>query len=355
MSRLTFCFPPGTWPLLLCIFILTSFYNIPAYAAGSWCRSGGSNDIMLSLNDVKVTHTPGQGQEVYNSGKITTNYQCYQAPGDSSSALRARLRISIANAAALDAQLRAVGLKLQIAYSDGGFPLGSYYDLNEVADFASANTMGSGITLNSSFNFALRITTLSGFSGAVKVHIPEIRPLVSVSPGLGDLTIGTGLNISTSGFNLNVIPRCFGRVNITPSVISFGHIYTFQSSVNKQASFTVTASRDTGCLTPGDNDSYDWFDLYSTFTSGNALTDGNKSLLLADSKGTLNGLKLSLQDESAAPVLFSTSSTFGKLWKDTGSNNASLTKRYTARLNLTGQPLVTGPFSADVVVTITYE
>ncbi|ECW6488375.1 fimbrial protein [Salmonella enterica subsp. enterica] len=362
MSRLTFCFPPRKWSFLLCLFVLTLLHNMSADAEEdknpTQCSINGSSNFTLNLSNVLVeSYEPGVGKEVYNSGIRPISYHCHYNKVDGSSTLRAKLRINIANNAALITQLERIGLKMQIGYSGPNGQGLAWYDLNEVRDFASLVTANPGGDIYSSFDFALRISTISGFSGVVKTQVLAIRPLISISLGSGDVIVGTGLNINTSDFYLSLIPRCFGKVDITPSVISFGHIYISQSSVNKQASFTITARRDTACMAAGSNDSYSSFNLTSTFApaSGNYLPGNNRSLLLTadNSNGSSNGLELSLQDESAAPVPFNTSIPFGKLQKDVGNNNASLTRRYTA--HLTGHPLLSGPFSAAVVVTITYE
>lgn len=348
MGRRIFLIHPERWAgLLFAIFLVAAY--VPQTMASSGCTSTGGG-VSISLPDILIDPAHAlQGGRLYESPSYGIAYTCIN-----NTSSRLYIKTTVNGVQSLSGQLKKAGLSMQIVLPDLGGETG--FDITESKDFSSIYTINPGESFRGGYlTFKLRIVKQGTFTGVAKISFPAVKNLIGVSLGPGTDTAGMDGN----AFYVESIPSCFGRVEINPSTISFGHIYTFQSSVNKQASFTVTASRntDTSCLKPGDNDSYDWFDLYSTFTStsGNALMDGNKSLWLTDSKGTLNGLKLSLQDESAATVLFNTSSTFGKLWKDTGSNNASLTKRYTARLNLTGQPLVTGPFSAGVVVTITYQ
>lgn len=345
MSGRIFHILPGKWCFTLLFFAVLVVLSPRARATGCTGVPGGT----ITFPDIIIDPShASQGGVLYESGPLSFQYSC--ANNNPFGSGKLTLKYAINGYQSLAAQLKNAGLTMQINLTSFS---SAYYNITEVADFASFFSYAPGVhDVNYITSpFRLRIVKNGAFTGAAKISFPAVNNLVSVSLGPG--TTSAGLN--ASAFYVESIPSCFGRVEINPSTISFGHVYNFQQQINKQVSFTVTAHRDTGCLASGVNDSYDWFNLYSTFTSGNALTDGNRSLLLTDRNGTLNGLKLSLQDESATPVSFSTSSTFGKLWKDAGSNNASLTRRYTARLNLTGQPLVTGPFSADVVVTITYQ
>ncbi|HAT1681583.1 TPA: fimbrial protein [Klebsiella oxytoca] len=155
---------------------------------------------------------------------------------------------------------------------------------------------------------------------------------------------------------MSIVPKCFGQVSVSPGTVNFGRVYTFQSQsgFSKTAPFSITARRDTGCLLNGDNDQYDSFTLKSTFTTQNALTDGNKAILLTAPDGSPNGLKLYIKDKKG-DVTFGQPGDFGELTKPAGNNAAITTKTYTAELQSTGQPLVTGKFDADVVVTITWQ
>lgn len=303
-----------------------------------------------------ITVTPeatGGSAVLYESENYTFSSLCTNSNAFGSDNLYAKLILH--EVRSVTDQLKRYGLGMNLVLKS---PIGGWqaYDIGAVNDFSTFTYFEPGTQGYVNYEFRLQLVRNSAFTGAVKVLFPAKTPLLSlglVRDGSSDL-IGPSSGLNTPAFAVTVIPKCFGKVDIVQPP-SFGHVYTFESQVQKQVSFTITASRNAGCLAQGDHDSYGSFTLNSTFTpkSGAILADGNQALALTDSGGAPNGLKLSILDQDGGgAVTFGTPVRFGELMQN--GDTAVLRKNYTARLARTGDPLVTGPFSADVVVTVTY-
>lgn len=334
------------WLPLLCL-SLSLLLTAPVSADSStWCRNIGSS--LFTIPPIIMTPQQGSGDFlVYDSGEQFFQYQCYLDPKDSNE--NQYTKLSIAHYDELRHQLEQAGLAMFIAFPPYD-TTHTYNVLNGFPDFAGLDRIRPGVLMTASFPFKLVIKKKGTFNGAVKTIFQQ-KPVVftvkiDTLPG-STTSVSYGFN----SFRLQIIPQCFGSVEITPNPVNLGHVYTFQSQVQKQIPFTITARRAPGCGEA--NDLYDYFDLLARFDT-TADMDSNQTILLKDKQGTLNGLRLSIQDESHnTPILFNqpltSPSVFGQLRKSAGKVSVN----YTARL--TGQPLVTGEFSADVVVLITYQ
>ncbi|ECG5644754.1 hypothetical protein E1K64_24065 [Salmonella enterica subsp. enterica serovar Poona] len=172
------------------------------------------------------------------------------------------------------------------------------------------------------------------------------------SPGSG-CRLQSNAALTNSSFAIRYMPDNFGYVSVTPSSINIGHIYTdYPTTSTKTASFTVEAGQRAGGFGGGQFT----IPLQVTFTApGKTLTDASQAVVMT-SNGTPNGLKLSLLDNiTSTKVKFNQPSDLGILKSDDqGDMSAPAKKTYTARLERTQAPTKTGPFSADVVVTVTY-
>ncbi|HAT1685456.1 TPA: fimbrial protein [Klebsiella oxytoca] len=349
MMKISFCCPRlQGWLSLLCLSLL-ALLTAPA-RADSYCMNKGDSVIPIPT-EIMVTPQSGGGP-LYESPMINFQYQCFLDSKDSSQSKS--LQFALSNYGELRQQLDKAGLEVYIVVPN---PFGggenSFNILDGIQNFTSFGSIGSGATQHGRFDFRLRVVKKSAFSGAVKIYFPEKKPFITLN--ISGVTNTQQATIGFDGFNLQIIPTCFGQVD-TPIFVDLGRVYTFQSQpdFSKTVPFSITARRDTGCLLNGDNDQYDSFTLKSTFTTQNALTDGNKAILLTAPDGSPNGLKLYIKDKKG-DVTFGQPGDFGELTKPAGNNAAVTTKNYTAVLAATGQPLVTGDFSADVVVTITFQ
>ncbi|EBW7855271.1 hypothetical protein DQJ61_10860 [Salmonella enterica subsp. enterica serovar Oranienburg] len=162
--------------------------------------------------------------------------------------------------------------------------------------------------------------------------------------------------INSTAFAIRYMPDNFGYVSVSPSWLSIGHVYTDYPTGAKRASFTVTAGQRAGVGGPGGTFT---LPLNIAFTvSGKSLTDASQAIILTTDNGQPNGLKLSLLDgDTGNRLTFGKPGLLGTLVSGSiGTLPAPIRKTYTALLEqIPGQPLVTGPFSADVVATVTYD
>ncbi|MBF4113271.1 hypothetical protein IN593_20480, partial [Enterobacter cloacae] len=154
-----------------------------------------------------------------------------------------------------------------------------------------------------------------------------------------------GVLLTSTPFSIRYMPDNFGYVSLSTTTVNLGHIYTNYQNPAKRARFEVTAGQRMGVGGPEGDFT---IPLQTTFTAtGKTLTDN----------GQANGLKLSILDTSSGDKLtFGQPSDLGKLKSGgTGILATPVSKDYTALLEQdAGTPLRTGPFSANVVVTVTY-
>lgn len=160
-----------------------------------------------------------------------------------------------------------------------------------------------------------------------------------------------GPGIQFNSFTLQFIPECIGTVSILPSRINFGHVMTdyLSQTLPKERTFTVRAEANPSCPNAG----LFSLSLNSEFSVSGVTVKGTDVLSLMNDKEEANGLQLTLKDElSGRNVAFGTVSGFGAVSPATPNG---VSRNYTARLEqIPGETLKTGPFSADVVVTMTY-
>ncbi|EBN4581214.1 hypothetical protein DSP73_21155 [Salmonella enterica] len=352
MSRLTFCFPPGVWPALLCAGML---YHTPAWS-DTYGQCGQGNDVTnqtpLIFHIDNLSFPSGQVPAngiLYTSPPQTFHYRCtLTQPYPQTPAIYR----SGAFGTAYDA-LRKVGLNLQLLVNDNIIWTpdtssgGEYVSLGESY---YSDTQSRPITLQYRL---IRDPTVS--VSAVRTFVPggdyfKIWPLSANFGGAGF----SGVPVRFDGFSLQYIPDCIGRVSITPSQINLGHVMTgyLDKTLPKQTNITITAAVNEGCAGAGQFN----MTLHSQFSTTDTLTDGNQGIRLKNHSGDFNGLKLYFRDTSTNQnVPLNTPQGFGTIVAGSGSRD-NVTRSYTAVVDaIPGSTLKIGPFSADVVVTITYE
>ncbi|EBR8158756.1 fimbrial protein [Salmonella enterica subsp. enterica serovar Newport] len=162
-----------------------------------------------------------------------------------------------------------------------------------------------------------------------------------------------GPGIQFNPFTVQVIPECIGNVSITPSQIDFGHVMTdyLSQTLPRTRPFTVRAATNSGESCRGGE--LFSLTLNSVFTADGTPKNGTNDALLLSNGQEENGLQLSLKDnQTNSKVIFGTPSAFGAVGP--GATNV-VSREYTATLEQTpGASLKTGPFSANVTVTVTY-
>ncbi|EAP1707840.1 hypothetical protein D6O16_23285 [Salmonella enterica] len=350
MSKLTFCFPPGVWPALLCAGML---YHTPAWS-DTYGQCGQGNDVTnqtpLIFHIDNLSFPSGQVPAdgiLYTSPPQTFHYRCtLTQPYPQTPAIYR----SGTFGTAYDA-LRKVGLNLQLLVNDnvwtpdtssGGefFPLTPEYN----------DTTERTITLKYQL-----IRDPHTPVNAARITVPggdyfKIWPLSANFGGAGF----SGVPVRFDGFSLQYIPDCIGRVSITPSQINLGHVMTgyLDKTLPKQTNVTITAAVNKDCAGAGQFN----MTLHSQFSTTDPLTGDGQGIQLRNHSGELNGLKLYFRDPSTYPVKnvpLNTPQGFGNI---IAGPKDSVTRNYTAVVDaIPGSTLKIGPFSADVVVTITYE
>ncbi|EKA7436212.1 fimbrial protein [Salmonella enterica] len=338
----------GLQALLCTLTILTS---MACYAIPPGCYSASlGQDTTFHVNNITLrsgSH-PNVGDIIYTSPAYTIQYQC-QAGDYSATTYRANL-VSLPDFNVLRDQLRNAGLALRMLVNDGIWYSGQLINYTPFP-FGDAIPAGQNSQVQS-VRIQLQIEVVSSPPNVVSVSLSPHTAFKIIIGGIPDQNYG--LNINTSGFRLQSIPDCFGRVSISPTWVSLGHIYTdYPSSQHlpRQIPITITAGQNIGC-TGQFSDNYDIL-LSTTFSApGQTLTSASQAVALTNGQGEPNGLALSLKDNAGNPLTFDSPSTFGNLTQSGGD----ISRTYTANLDaIPGTELKTGSFSANVVVNITYQ
>ncbi|ECV2982727.1 fimbrial protein [Salmonella enterica] len=262
----------------------------------------------------------------------------------------------------LSVTLGKMGLGFQVTMTENGqAPV--FYSWNEIK-----NT-GAGSELSKDFGDTLttdKVTqrravmkidflylTAYGESSAVK-DIPGISGVLNIVP-FPFATRPSGFTLSP--FNIKILRRGLGRVDITPSLVSLGHFYTTHvPSQTRQANFTVTARQ---ALRPAVGQNFT-IPLAVTFKSNtlSASDAGPQALKIVSQdgpdKGQPNGLLLSIKDESGQMITFDKKGELGDI-NINAAISGNVSKTYTAVVTpAPGGTVNTGNFSAEIPVIVTY-
>lgn len=205
-------------------------------------------------------------------------------------------------------------------------------------------------------------------SGRLELFIARAidRPLsvnIPLGPGLfriiaggtfisdDQILIGSTL-ASTQAF---LIPgTCLVKVTV-PNTVDLGIVYSLGNlPLPAPRSFNVNAAFDPGCEGFGDSSNWRGFilPLKITFSTPDAVV-GDQAISLTNSDGSTNGLSLVLKQGGAIPVAFNREAETNPVSLIAGVRPA-MNLLYTAEVVKNGAPLVTGKFSQQVVVNVTY-
>lgn len=343
---------PGILFVMGCL-ISTMCYALPLPGVG--CFSvGGISGVSLPLNNITIRsdNRPGPGSVLYTTPVYTVSYRCqsdvYGAYTYQPTILRLPDFFVVSDA------LRKAGLALQLIVNGKTILYGDLLN-NNLFPFGENIPPGTSDTGLLEAKVQLQIVVVTTLSGVISVPVP---PLTAFKIVVGGTNYDTGVNINASGFQLQSIPGCFGRVSIRPAYVSLGHIYTgYPSSQHfpRQVPVTITAGQNQGC-TGAFSDDYS-IALSSTFSApGQTMIQGSQAIALINGQGVPNGLALSLKDDAGNPVTFGRPAPFGSLSPTGRPGGGDLHRTFTANLDaIPGATLTTGDFSSDVVVTITYQ
>lgn len=346
---------------LLNILVLSLVWTVaivatPAQAAStSFCQGTGGTHFNLPNLTFEAGSLPSAGQILYTSPPYTISYQC-STEGASYYKYAPTLQ-KLADFQNAVTALNNAGLSLNIIIQEQGQPVVTWS--GQDMQWQQTLPFGAPIAPNSNnvsrtATFELQLVVRNKINNAQIVQVPSLSAF-SIIPSPSH-TGAPAVQITSSSFAIRYMPSNFGYVSLTPSLVSFGHIYTDYPMSGKRVSFSLTAGQRAGV--GGPNSSFN-IPLNATFTvNGKTLTDAGQSVILTTDDGQPNGLKLSLSDtDSGNRLTFAQPLAIGSLISaGTGSLATPIRKTYTALLEtIPGQTLRTGPFSADVVVTVTYD
>ncbi|EEM2539378.1 fimbrial protein [Salmonella enterica subsp. enterica serovar Morehead] len=336
------------------VFLLAA-YSLPAAAFNEQSSCEGTGNTRFQMNSINW-HSgmlPKPGTLIYTSPYYTVNYRC-TTQLDSQLKFEPTLQILGDFQSAITA-LDRTGLKLDISMTETGHsPVTWYwYEMKggpNTKPFGAS--MGSNQTnVNRSVTFQLKLYVDKQINSAQIVDVGSLTAF-SIIPCTSCTTV-QGVHLTSTPFSIRYMPSNFGYVRISPTTVNLGHIYTNYQNPEKRATFTVRAGQNLGV---GGPDGKFTIPLQVTFTTGKVLTDSNHAALMtSDDDGQPNGLTLSILNDAGNTLEFGKPSDLGALVSgDTGIIATPVEKNYTALLKESGGPLKTGPFSADVTVTVTY-
>lgn len=326
-------------------------------ASNAFCKGTGSTNFHLPNLTFMSGSLPAVNQILYTSPPYTISYECSSQP-QSYYNYAPTLQI-LSDFQGAEYALRAAGLGLNILIQEQGQPQTTWRWEDFTGGGSKTFSFGAPIpprtdNVARTATFRLQLVVKSYINNAQIVQVPALSAF-SIIPGK-NFTSAPSVPITSTPFAIRYIPSNFGYVSLSPSLVSFGHIYTDYPFSEKRASFSLTAGQRAGV--GGPNSSFT-IPLNATFTvNGKTLTDAGQSVILTSDDGQPNGLKLSLSDtDSGNRLTFAQPSAIGTLTSaGPGSLATPVRKTYTALLEkIPGQTLRTGSFSADVVVTVTYD
>jgi len=204
-------------------------------------------------------------------------------------------------------------------------------------------------------------------SGRLELYIVRAldRPLsviIPTGPGLFQITPGSSFSTpdiisigstlaSTQAF---MIPdTCLVKVAV-PNTVDLGIVYSLGNlPLPPPRSFNVNVALNPDC--DGFGDPINWRGFILPFKISFLTPDaaaGDTAISLKNSDGSPNGLSLALKQNGALPVAFNRTADYPTSL--TSGSRSAMDLPYTAEVVKNGAALVTGKFSQQVVVNVTY-
>ncbi|EBF1800571.1 fimbrial protein [Salmonella enterica] len=335
---------------------------VPAFAqvTDSYCDSMGHFTIQnINLKGGNFT----EGQEL-QSINIPVSYTCYTFPKTFGPEYRATLQIN-QNFRTVMNTLSGAGLGVDVTIQESGqapvsFP---WSDIKRAINSGSSVTKGFGRWLNFkpfppvpavyplTGTMTLRIFVEAKFNSTfANINVPSVSAFNIMAYDPTSIGAISGKPVTTSSFNLRFIPDNSGRVIVSPSVINLGHFYTtYEPSLSKETAFTVTAQQNIGS---GHNFTAPLAIAFKT--NGLTLADADRAVILHNTDGQPNGLKLMVSDETGTPVTFNKTAPLGDINITPGATGR-IVKQYTATVKaIPGETVKTGNFATAMTVVVTY-
>ncbi|EBU1124991.1 fimbrial protein [Salmonella enterica] len=359
------------WLVILCAIVL------PGYAHADWdsdqfacVTQNGEASITLGLPpsvSFPPDNAPDKGQIIYRSQEYKINYKC------KASNLGASMQLQkLSNFNPLNDALQKSGLELTIIIKNSDGTHIDDYNIATAGEQVAISRYYSGtITGTLSFQLVLKVkdTPKAGF-----VAIPSLTAF-KVLAAFGGGTY-PGIFINTPATRIQYVPTCFVRTSLGTNNVNFGPVLTtdVNNSLSRNIPFNVTADVNTSCnngafgnlqgtYQSGKKNYYLELPLKVSFilNNGGDVAPDSKSILLytdKDDKQLKNGLRLKINAQDGEPVTFNEASLpvnkFGDFHGGEGGGTWRVSNTYNAVLSSTGDPVITGKYSAQVTVKVDY-
>ncbi|EBZ1028003.1 hypothetical protein D7O18_25925 [Salmonella enterica subsp. enterica serovar Muenchen] len=206
---------------------------------------------------------------------------------------------------------------------------------------------GMGYRYTRSATVSFRFFVQSKFDGILIANVPAgAFNILSNTQGYGK----RGTPVQTNAFSIRFLPGNLGRVDITPSQVNLGRIYTTADPLSKTAYFKVTARQVTGAST-----SFSVPLMIKFQPPAGATTTGEQYITLVNRDGNANGLRLSVKDDTGKTVKFNTPESMGPAMNMGQNPSGVLTRTYQTVVEKNpGTELKTGRFYTSMTVVVTY-
>ncbi|ECA3795536.1 fimbrial protein [Salmonella enterica subsp. enterica] len=344
---------PAGLAVLLCTFC-SCVQAVPSVPDETCIVTGGGTINLRNVNITPDNFSPGPGSVLYTT-TARAGYACNVYAGKE---YIPALVFNLAYFKNLSFALDKLGLGMNLTITeDGSAPVLFNWDEikttggNELRKNFGAKLSAGTTERSATIKLDILYTKAYSESSAV-TNIPEARNVLNIVP----ISYANRPNgVTLSSFNIRILRRGLGTVDITPSLVNLGHFYTTLKPVqSKQATFRVTARQ---VLRPAVGQEFT-LPLSVTFGKGALSGDTPQTLNLVNmdgnNKGQPNGLQLSIQDDAGNPITFDKEAPLGDI-TITSPVSGNVSKTYTATVTpKPGGTVNTGRFSAAIPVTVTY-
>ncbi len=340
--------------MMLCSLCVTKVYAVEP-GLNTCVVTSGQNINFKNINITNDSFKPGPDSVIYRMTQPVT-FKCWMGYNTQYPMLIFNQGYFKTFSTALD----SMGLGFRGAIQEAGSPNVASFSWDDIKNVAAGNELQKefgtklpiGITeRNATLTLEFLYTKAYSESSAVTTFTGESNVLNIVPFPYSVRQSGFVL----SAFNVRILRKGLGTVEIVPSKIDLGHIYTtYEPSQIRQASFTVIARQ---ALRPAVGQEFT-IPLGITFGKGGLTQDTGQTLNLVSSDGPNkeqpNGLRLSIKEGDEHYITFDKQEILGDI-TITGNVTGNVSKTYTAVVTpAPGKTIKTGGFHAAIPVTVTY-
>ena len=339
--------------MMLCSFCVTKVYAVEP-DLNECIITAGQNINFSSINITNDNYTPGSGKPVSSVSQSFT-FSCNISLLNQG--IKPILLLNQPYFRDFSTKLDSMGLGVQVSVT--GAPVLTWDDIKRISQGGNepkvefGDVLPSGKTTTRTAPVKIDFLYLKAYKESSAVYtFPGANNVMSVVP-TNYASREHGFKLSP--FNVRILRNGLGKVDIVPSLVNFGHIYTtYEPSQTRQASFTVIARQ---ALRPAVGQEFT-IPLGITFGDGALTKDTGQTLSLVSldgpNKGQPNGLRLSIKDDTGKEITFDKQEALGDI-TITGAVTGNVSKVYTAVITPTpGGSVKTGTFSAAIPVTVRY-